>query len=147
MPLKILQLEDLDDLFDVLRGLDGEKPDRMVSMEEAEDRFQRGCRLAYNVSRNALDSDEHIAHAMLATASERMHTGHGTNAVCAALLLQSFAFYIEVDQKADMEGFKKKFILCLDKSVKELGKGMRETHDTWTEQSAEERSSQSPATP
>lgn len=147
MSLKIRKLEDLNELMDLLTGRDDDRPDSVVPIEEAEARYRRGCRLAYNVSRNTLDDERNLAHCMLVAASERLHGEHGLNVTCAALLLQAFAFYIEVEQGADKEAFKTKFILSLDKAVESLGHEMRETHDTWTEQSTQERSAEPPKTP
>ena len=146
MSHRLLELADVEELVSIIEQIANGKP-AMVTMEQAEARFRKGCRLAYKVTRNVLDMEKPLAGQMLGTASEKLHTEHGTNAICSALILQAFAYYLEVEQGADREGFKTKFILSMDKAVQALSHGMRETHDAWTEQSTQERSAEPPKTP
>jgi hypothetical protein len=116
------------------------------SKEEAFDRFKRACRVAYDVSRNGLDPANPRIMGLIGTAHHNTNEGSGVNAATGCLIMQAASEYLEIEQNRDPVKFRTQFIFCLDKAVQAAGVGIEETHDARTKQSAEERSTQPPAT-
>ncbi len=139
------ELVELLSLLDKVTNLTAptEKPD--VDIEKAYARLSRACRLAYGVTRGALKSEEHRPSQLHETALQRMHED-GINSICGALVMEATSQYLDLKEKQDKELFKTEFILALDRAVERAGRSVKERYDEGTEQSAEERTAQPPAT-
>lgn len=143
--MKVLKIES-GDIEGLLREIGEAFEPKPCTKEEAEERQQRSCRLAYSVTRSALDMEnEPHAGALLHCAVDRIDD-RGINGMSAALLCEAFCSYADVEQEADREAFKTKFIAALDKAVQDLNKIVEGKYDTSTEQSTQVSSAQPPAT-
>ncbi|KKN12386.1 hypothetical protein LCGC14_1016970 [marine sediment metagenome] len=143
--MKVLRITS-DDIEGLLKEIGEAMEPQRCSKEEAEDRQYRSSRLAYSVTRAALDAegDPH-AGALLHCSIDRIDS-RGINGMTAALLCEAACSYLDIEQEADKEAFKTKFIACLDIAVQALGEVIEEHNDASTEQSTQVSSDQPPAT-
>lgn len=139
-----VHIVDMEGLAELLEEFAGEE--RLVSTEEAERRFGEACRLAYGVTRTAVEAEAKLIDKLIGSAHINTVQSDGVDAAAGCLIMQAACEYLQIDQQKDPERFKTQFIFCLDKAVQMAGEGMRETHDARTKQSAKERAAQSPAT-
>ncbi|MCZ6775234.1 MAG: hypothetical protein O7D34_02115 [Ignavibacteria bacterium] len=140
--ISIVNMEGLTELLDEMFN-----KSEAHSKEEVDERFKRSCRLAYNVTRDAMDSDECVMAGMAQSAYTQMMNSPGINAATGALISEATTQFLDIKWKQNKELFKTEFILALDRAVEAASRHLEESYDTCTEQSAEERSNQSPTTP
>lgn len=139
-----VHIVDIEGLRELLEEIG--KDESVCSTEEAYTRFKRACRVAYDVTRNAIDEKELLIADLMGHAHYNTVHNSGVMAAAGCLVMQASINYLEMEQRKNPADFKTKFIFCLDTAVQSAGRGIEEEHDARTKQSAEKRSTQSPST-